>query len=123
VGSGSTYHGVPGAAEFAYPVASLEAAERLRSILDVAPATAALTVVGAGPQGIETAAELAELGRTVTLVCGGVRGPYLHRRGHRGRNIGVVAAARRQLEHVYYALRDHQVPALHAGPPATPTAA
>jgi NADH:quinone reductase (non-electrogenic) len=83
VGSGSTYHGVPGAAEFAYPVASLEAAERLRSILDVVPPTAALTVVGAGPQGIETAAELAELGRTVTLVCGGVLGPYLHRRGRR----------------------------------------
>jgi transposase len=31
---------------------------------------------------------------------------------HRGRNIGVVAAARRQLEYVFYALRDHQVRAL-----------
>jgi transposase len=30
----------------------------------------------------------------------------------RGRNIGVVAAARRQLEYVYYALRDHHVRAL-----------
>ena len=30
----------------------------------------------------------------------------------RGRNIGVVAAARRQLELVFYALRDHQVRAL-----------
>jgi NADH dehydrogenase FAD-containing subunit len=83
VGSRSTDHGVPGAAEFAYPVASLEAAQRLRSVVDAAPATAALTVVGAGPQGIETAAELAELGRTVTLVCGGVLGPYLHPRGRR----------------------------------------
>jgi transposase len=36
----------------------------------------------------------------------------------RGRNIGVVAAARRQLEYVYYAMRDHHVRALH-----TPTAA
>jgi transposase len=36
----------------------------------------------------------------------------------RGRNIGVVAAARRQLEYVFYALRDHQVRALR-----TPTAA
>ena len=27
----------------------------------------------------------------------------------RGRNIGVVAAARQQLEYVFYALRDHQV--------------
>jgi transposase len=36
----------------------------------------------------------------------------------RGRNIGVVAAARRQIEFVYYALRDHHVRALH-----TPAAA
>jgi NADH dehydrogenase FAD-containing subunit len=83
VGSISDGSRVPGAAEFAYPVASLETAERLRSVLDAAAATAAVTVVGAGPQGIETAAELAELGRTVTLVCGGVLGPYLHPRGRR----------------------------------------
>lgn len=31
----------------------------------------------------------------------------------RGRNIGIVAAARTQLELVYYALRDHHVRALH----------
>jgi transposase len=31
----------------------------------------------------------------------------------RGRNIGVVAAARRQLEYVFYALRDHRVRALN----------
>jgi len=30
----------------------------------------------------------------------------------RGRNIGAVAAARKQLGHVYYALRDHHVRAL-----------
>ena len=30
----------------------------------------------------------------------------------RGRNIGVVAAARRQIEYVYYAIRDHHVRAL-----------
>jgi hypothetical protein len=30
----------------------------------------------------------------------------------RGRNIGIVAAARRQVEFVYYALRDHHVRAL-----------
>ena len=76
MGSASDGSHVPGAAEFAYPIATLEAAERLRSVVDAAPATAAVTVVGAGPQGIETAAELAELGRTVTLVCGGVLGPY-----------------------------------------------
>lgn len=42
-----------------------------------------MTVVGAGLTGIETAAELAELGRTVTLVCGGTLGPSLHPRGRR----------------------------------------
>jgi transposase len=31
----------------------------------------------------------------------------------RGRNIGAVAAARRQTEYVFYALRDHRVRALH----------
>jgi transposase len=36
----------------------------------------------------------------------------------RGRNIGVVAAARRQLEYVYYALRDHHVRALRPTPAA-----
>lgn len=36
----------------------------------------------------------------------------------RGRNIGAVAAARRQLEYVYYALRDHHVRALDTHPAA-----
>ena len=41
----------------------------------------------------------------------------------RGRNIAIVAAARRQLEFVFYALRDHHVRALHApGNPARPAA-
>ncbi|MHA5050767.1 NAD(P)/FAD-dependent oxidoreductase [Streptomyces sp. SD15] len=83
VGSGSADPRVPGAAEFAYPIAGLEEAERLRPVVDAAPASAAVTVVGAGPTGIETAAELAEEGRTVTLVCGEVLGPYLHPRGRR----------------------------------------
>ncbi|TXS44005.1 NAD(P)/FAD-dependent oxidoreductase [Streptomyces sp. t39] len=83
VGSGSAAPGVPGAASFAYPIATAEEAERLRPVLAAAPAAAAVTVVGAGPTGIETAAELAEGGRSVTLVCGGPLGPYLHRRGRR----------------------------------------
>jgi transposase len=41
----------------------------------------------------------------------------------RGRNIAVVAAARRQLEHVYHALRDHHVRALHTPPHTGPAAA
>ena len=36
----------------------------------------------------------------------------------RGHNIGVVAAARQQLEYVYYALRDHHVRALDHSPTA-----
>ncbi|MBA2807945.1 FAD-dependent oxidoreductase [Streptomyces sp. KM273126] len=83
VGSGSADPSVPGAAEFAHPIATLEEAQRLRPIVDAAPATAAVTVVGAGPTGIETAAELAEAGHNVTLVCGEVLGPYLHPRGRR----------------------------------------
>lgn len=82
VGSGSAEPSVPGA-EFAYPIATLEEAQRLRAVLEATPATAPVTVVGAGPTGIETAAELAEQGRRVTLVCGGVLGPYLHTRGRR----------------------------------------
>lgn len=83
VGSGSAGPRVPGAAEFAYPVATLEAAQRLRSVLYDTPMTAAVTVVGGGPTGIETAAELAEQGRAVTLVCGGVLGLYLHPKARR----------------------------------------
>ncbi|MEH0633872.1 FAD-dependent oxidoreductase [Streptomyces bottropensis] len=83
VGSGSADPGVPGAAEFAYPIASLEEARRLRPVLDATAQAAPVAVVGAGPTGIETAAELAEQGRPVTLLCGGVLGPYLHRRGRR----------------------------------------
>lgn len=91
IGSGAAEPNVPGAAEFAYPLATLEAARRLRPVLDAAPATAEVTVVGAGPTGIETAAELAEQGRRVTLVCGGVLGPYLHPRGRRS-VVGRLAA-------------------------------
>ncbi|MEV0111337.1 FAD-dependent oxidoreductase [Nocardia sp. NPDC050799] len=78
VGSLSGGPQVPGSAEFAYPVATLEAAQRLRSVLFDTPVTTTVTVVGGGPVGIETAAELAEQGRSVRLVCGGVVGPYLH---------------------------------------------
>ncbi|WP_431962438.1 NAD(P)/FAD-dependent oxidoreductase [Nocardia sp. bgisy134] len=83
VGSGSAGPQVPGAAEFSYPVATLEAAQRLRSALFDTPMSAPVTVVGGGPTGIETATELAEQGRAVTLVCGGLLGPYLHPRARR----------------------------------------
>jgi len=83
VGSGSADPRVPGAAGFAYPIGTLEEARRLGQVVEATPVTAAVTVVGAGPTGIETAAELAEQGRAVTLACGEVLGPYLHPRGRR----------------------------------------
>ncbi|WP_194818230.1 NAD(P)/FAD-dependent oxidoreductase [Nocardia sp. XZ_19_385] len=66
---------VPGAAEFAYPIGEWEQAERLRAALDAVPVDARITVVGGGPTGIETASELAEQGRAVTLVGGGRLAP------------------------------------------------
>ncbi|OBG32739.1 NAD(P)/FAD-dependent oxidoreductase [Mycobacterium sp. E3198] len=74
---------VPGVAEFAHSVADLESAQRLRYALADLPLAAPITVVGGGLTGIETASELAELGRPVTLVCGGLLGPSLSRRGRR----------------------------------------
>ncbi len=81
VGSDSGGLTVAGAHEFAYPITTLEEAERLRAALTATPAQAPVCVVGAGPTGIETAAELAEQGRAVTLVCGRVVGPYLSNAG------------------------------------------
>ena len=74
---------VPGAAEFAYPIAELEHAQRLRAALDDVHPDAPVTVVGAGLTGIEAATELAEQGRKVTLVCGGRLGPTLSVPGRR----------------------------------------
>ncbi|WP_336081271.1 NAD(P)/FAD-dependent oxidoreductase [Nocardia sp. SSK8] len=87
VGSGDAEPPVPGVAEYAHPAATFEAAGRLRSVLWDTPMTAPVTVVGGGPAGVETAAELAERGRRVTLVCGIALIAFLHpkarRRAHR----------------------------------------
>ncbi|MEV5650950.1 FAD-dependent oxidoreductase [Nocardia sp. NPDC052254] len=83
VGSGAPTPQVPGAGEFAYPIATLEAARQLRSALFDTPGAAPVTVIGGGPTGIEAAAELAGRGRAVTLVCGRVLGAYLHPRARR----------------------------------------
>lgn len=77
VGSTGAALTVPGAAEFAYPISELEHAETLRAAMAQVHPEAPVVVVGAGPTGIETAAELAAEGQTVTLVCGDVLGPYL----------------------------------------------
>ncbi|MFE5565007.1 NAD(P)/FAD-dependent oxidoreductase [Amycolatopsis japonica] len=79
----ATPSATPGAAEFAVPVAEFEDARRLRARLDELPPAAPITVVGGGLTGIETAAELAERGRTVTLVCGRALAPYLSAPGRR----------------------------------------
>lgn len=81
VGSGAATPAVTGAAEFAYPVADLAQAQRLAVALGEVPHSDRICVVGAGPTGMETAAELAEQGRAVTLVCGRVLGPYLSKPG------------------------------------------
>ncbi|MCK0172847.1 NAD(P)/FAD-dependent oxidoreductase [Mycolicibacterium sp. F2034L] len=69
VGStGSVPAGVPGAAEYAYPLSELEQAHRLRSRLADVALSAPIVVVGGGLTGIEAATEFAEAGRRVTLV-------------------------------------------------------
>jgi NADH:ubiquinone reductase (H+-translocating) len=74
---------IPGAAEFAYTVSEFEHAGRLRDALADLHPDAPVTVVGAGLTGIETASELAEQGRRVSLVCGGTLGPSLSKPGRR----------------------------------------
>ncbi|MET8796156.1 TIGR03564 family F420-dependent LLM class oxidoreductase [Nocardia sp. NPDC004568] len=74
---------VPGAAEFALSPSELGPARRLRAALAGSAAHAPVTVVGAGLTGLETAGELAEQGRTVRLICGGVLGPALSASGRR----------------------------------------
>jgi NADH:ubiquinone reductase (H+-translocating) len=83
IGSHGAAPVVPGAAEYAYPIAELEHAQQLKKAYHAAGEDAPITVIGAGPTGMEVAAEFAEEGRRVTLVCGGVLGPYLHARGRR----------------------------------------
>lgn len=73
---------VPGAAEFAYPLGELEAAQRLAARLADIPMQAPIVVVGGGLTGIEAASEFAEAGRNVTLVTGAL-GPSLTKGGRR----------------------------------------
>lgn len=83
VGSGAADGGVPGVREHAHPIATWDSAARLRAALDGLRRGDAVTIVGAGPAGIETAAELAERDFRVTLVCGSALGPSLHPRTRR----------------------------------------
>lgn len=92
VGSAGAVPSTTGAAEFAHAISDLESAQRLRYALADLPMGAPITVVGAGLTGIETASELAEQGRPVTLLCGGTLGTSLSKRGRRS-----VAKQLRQL--------------------------
>jgi NADH dehydrogenase len=83
VGSTGAVPTAVGAAEFAHSISDLESAQRLRYTLADLPLSAPITVVGGGLTGIETASELAEQGRPVTLVCGGTLGTSLSIRGRR----------------------------------------
>ncbi|ASW91772.1 NAD(P)/FAD-dependent oxidoreductase [Mycobacterium marseillense] len=86
VGStGAVPSSVPGAREFAYPIAELEQAERVRAVLADLPADASICVVGGGLTGIEAASELAEQRPTVhvTLVCGKVLAPSIGEKARR----------------------------------------
>ncbi|WP_246083830.1 NAD(P)/FAD-dependent oxidoreductase [Nonomuraea diastatica] len=83
VGSTGATPSVPGTAEFAFSVAELEFARRLPARLDELPLDAPVTVVGGGLTGIETAAELDEQGRRVTLVCGTTLAPTFGAPGRR----------------------------------------
>jgi NADH dehydrogenase len=69
--------------EFALPIAEYESAQRLRTELAALSKDAPVTVVGGGLSGVETAAELAEQGRKVTLVCGGALVPTFSKSGRR----------------------------------------
>jgi NADH:quinone reductase (non-electrogenic) len=97
---------VPGAREFAYPIAEFEQAERLRGALNELHPAAPVTVVGAGLTGIETASELAEQGWSVTLVCGGTLGPSLSQPGRRSvakwlRRLGVEVLETARVDKVH----------------------
>ncbi|BFV59356.1 FAD-dependent oxidoreductase [Kitasatospora sp. CMC57] len=80
LGSRTALHGIPGAAEHAYPVErAAELAERMRTA--ARPGTVA--VVGGGPTGIELAAELAEAHPAwqVRIVAAGQVGGWLSAKG------------------------------------------
>src|SRR5699024_7693267 len=80
VGSHGRESGVPGATEHAHSVVTLEGAARLRAVLAGRGAGTPVAVGGAST-GLEVAAELAEQGHAVRLLCGGELNPWLHPRG------------------------------------------
>lgn len=78
--TGATPADVPGAAEHAHRISEYEPAVRLRAALAKLPNKAPVVVVGGGLTAIETASELAGLGRPVQLVTGSGHLPSLGER-------------------------------------------
>ncbi|SDU40882.1 NAD(P)/FAD-dependent oxidoreductase [Gordonia westfalica] len=74
---------IPGAAEHAWSVSDWAAAQRLRDHLATLDEGDPVVVVGGGLTGIEAAAELAERGFAVKLVCGGAIAPSVGPRARR----------------------------------------
>ncbi len=106
VGSTATgAHTIPGVAEHGFVLGEWEGAQRLRDHLATVGESDQTTVVGGGLTGIETAAELAESGHTVRLVCGGVLAPSFGSRARgvaqrRLRKLGVEILTDRRVETV-----------------------
>lgn len=98
---------IDGVAEHGFVFGDWEVAQELRGHLATTAPASPTTVIGGGFTGIELAAELAEAGRTVRLVC---RGPLAPAFGTRARRI-----ARRTLRRLgVEIIEDHRVAAVAA---------
>ncbi|MGV9710185.1 NAD(P)/FAD-dependent oxidoreductase [Gordonia sp. NPDC003424] len=91
---------IPGAAEHGFVFGEWEAAQRLRQHLARIPDDAETMVIGGGLTGMETAAELAETGRAVRLVCSGTLAASFGARARR--------AARERLEQLGVEVVEHR---------------
>lgn len=84
VGSASGRDAVPGAAEHAVTIGTIDDAALARERLDALPAGSTLTVIGGGLTGVELAAELSELGtHSVRLVTSSELAPSVGDGGRR----------------------------------------
>ncbi|MFW0787097.1 FAD-dependent oxidoreductase [Gordonia sp. CPCC 206044] len=93
---------IPGAAEHGFVLGEWEQAQRLRDHLASTDRRGSVTVIGGGLTGMEMAAELAETGSTVRLVCRGTVAPSF---GARARRV-----ARRRLQRLgVEIIEDHRV--------------
>ncbi|WLP90480.1 FAD-dependent oxidoreductase [Gordonia sp. NB41Y] len=92
---------IPGAAEHALAICEWESAGRIRERIATLPERSAISVVGGGLTGVETAAELAGLGHRITLVAGGEITPGISPRAR--------ASTRATLRRLGVIVREHTV--------------